>query len=151
MSANEKENEVMKTNMEKIKSMAKFLLSRNINKTDYWPMLAQHPFTNTGSYYWQDENGDYQTGVLEKGTVAYEKWKTEYTSLIDRAKTVFDIALILNKPWTLLFIKLIQPYLSLKDFTILLKEAFMESEQPNMDPNVSTAELTGGSGWYLLS
>lgn len=131
----------MDTNMEKIKSTAKFLLSLEITKTTCWPMIAQHPFTNSGTYYWQDENGDYQNGTLEEGTVAYDKWKAQYMSLIDRAETVYEISFILNKPWRLFFIKLIQPYLSTEDFTILLKGAFMESEQPNMDPNVSTTEL----------
>ena len=138
---NEKENEVMETNMEKIKSMSKFLLSMDINKTDYWPMIAQHPFTNSGSFCWRGENGEILNGTLEKGTVAYDKWKEQYTSLIDSAKTVFEISFFLNEPWRLLFVKLIEPYLSIKDFTSMLKEAFMESEHPNMDPNVSISEL----------
>ena len=131
----------METNMERIKDISKRLLGMDITKTEFWPMIAQHPFTNSGSFYWRNEKGDIQSGTLEKGTEAYEKWKEQYTDLIDRAENVFVISFIMNKPWRLFFISLIEPYLSTEDFTILLKEAFMESEQPNMDPNVSTTQL----------
>lgn len=131
----------METNMERVRDTTMHLLDMPITQTDYWPMIAQHPFTNSGTYYWRDENGEYQNGILEEGSVAYAKWKTQFTGLIDRAETVHEINFILNKPWRLFFIKLVQPYLSIEDFTILLKWAFIESEQPNMDPNVSTTEL----------
>lgn len=129
------------TNMERIKTTSKWLLDMDITKTEFWPMIAQHPFTNSGSFFWRDENGDFQSGILERGTEAYEKWTAQYTNLIDRAQTAYEISFIMNKPWRLFFISLVEPFLATKDFAVLLKEAFMEMEHPNMDPNVSTTQL----------
>ena len=130
-----------KTNLERIKDIAKNLLDLDITKTSYWPGIAQHPFTNSGTYHWRDEQGEFRFGILDIGTEAYKKWKSNYMEYIDKAKTVSQIFILLNKPWLLLFISLVEPYVSAEDFATLLKEAFMEMEQPNMDPNVSITQL----------
>ncbi len=130
-----------KTDLVKIKGISMHLLNTEIPKTSYWPLVAQHPFTNTGSFRWQNESGEYQNGILEKGTEAYQKWKELFIKAINDAETVHHIYFLLNKPWAMLFIRLVEPFLSDEDFTNLLKDAFTEMEQPNMDPNVSVAQL----------
>ncbi len=130
-----------KTDLVKIKGISMRLLDMDIPKTNYWPLVAQHPFTNTGYFCWQSENSEYEKGILEKGTVAHKKWKELFTKAINDADTVFHIYFLLNKPWAMLFIRLVEPFLSVEDFTDLLKDAFTEMEQPNMDSNVSVTQL----------
>ena len=129
------------TDMEKIRATSLRLLDMGIAKTSYWPLVAQHPFTNTGSFWWQNEDGEYQNGILERGTEAYKKWKELFTKAINDADSVYQIYFLLNKPWAMYFIRLVEPFLSVEDFTNLLKDAFTEMEQPNMDPNVSVTQL----------
>jgi len=131
----------METNMERVRDTTMRLLDMPITKTSCWPEVAQHPFTNTGFYHWRDEKGEFHFGTLDNGTEAYKKWKSKYKEFIDKAETITQISVLLNTPWLLFFISLVEPYLSSEDFAVQLKEAFMEMEQPNMDPNVSTTQL----------
>ena len=57
------------------------------------------------------------------------------------AETIFQIYILINTPWSLFFINLVEPYLSAEDFAALLKDAFMGMEQPNMDSNISTTQI----------
>ena len=129
------------TNLPKIKDISKRMVEMKITKTNYWPEIAQHPFTSSGLFFWESENGEHQFGILDEGTEAYEKWKAQKMRLIDMAETIFQIYILINTPWSLFFINLVEPYLSAEDFAALLKDAFMGMEQPNMDSNISTTQI----------
>ena len=72
---NEKENNrsmrsgiMTTTNLPKIKDISKRMVEMKITKTNYWPEIAQHPFTSSGLFFWKSENGEHQFGILDEGT-----------------------------------------------------------------------------------
>ena len=79
-----------------------------MTKTDYWPEIAQHPFTSSGLFFWKNKNGEHQFGILDEGTEAYAKWREQKMKLIDMAETIFQIYILINTPWSLFFINLVE-------------------------------------------
>lgn len=62
---------------------------------------------------------------------------------IDDAVTASCIGIMLNKAYGLTFLKLAEPYLSNADLSELLADAWIQSENPNMDANVTKNDLVG--------
>ena len=50
---------------------------------------------------------------------------------------------MLTKPYRLVFLKYAEPYLSQKDFSRILADAWTQTEAPHNDPNFSTNKLIG--------
>ena len=63
------------------------------------------------------------------------------TQLINTATKPFDIYMMVNKPYALTFLKYASPYLNAAELGKILASAWMRSENPNMDPNVSQSKL----------
>ena len=61
--------------------------------------------------------------------------------LIDKANGAYSIYMMLNKTYGLTFLKYAKQYLSTEDLTAILADAWMRSENPNMDANVTKSEL----------
>ena len=65
-----------KTNLEELKKLAVDLVEEiPISKTQFWPAIAQHFFTDCGTYPIPNENGGFDVGFLEEGSPAYDMWK----------------------------------------------------------------------------
>lgn len=128
------------TDMQKIKMVANLLLMLEIYQTEYSPMIVQHPFTSTGIVM-NPHIGI--AGILNIAQTESDlnKWREQLKKEIYAAHSPFENFMMLNKPYCLTFLKYAMPHLSKEDFSVMLADAWMRSENPNMDRNLNKAAL----------
>ncbi len=126
------------TDLCEVKKTAKSLLMFDVSKTEYSPVIVQHPFTSTGITMIQGVNRILDITANEQDL---KLWREFMCGQIDRAKSAYDVYLKVNKPYGLTFLKFIREYLSTKDLSLILADAWIRSENPNMDANVTKSDL----------
>ncbi len=130
------------TNLTLVKSVAKALLMTDLQTTKISPLVVQHPFTNTGITALK---GTGDTPIIPMDLTAskenFAKWQLEKAKIINNAETPFQIFFMLNPPYYLTFLKYAEKHLSQKDFSEMLSNAWILSEMPNRDRNVSKGQL----------
>lgn len=129
------------TDMNEVKGIAEFLLNLSFVKTEYWPLVVQHPFTNSGYFSYRDEQGDWKGGELEEGTPTYEAFIAQKKELIKQASSPSALASWINKPWRAFFADMISVFCSPKDLSPVVQMALLETEYLNCDKNCSPADL----------
>lgn len=122
------------TNLSGVKAVAKSLLMVDIHLTDYSPVVVQHPFTSSGMVAAPTENGITLVDIT-KGDENLNSWREFMKKQIDHAKNAYHIYMMVNKPYALAFLSLSENHLSQKDFSEILADAWIRSENPNMDKN----------------
>lgn len=122
------------TNLNGVKAVAKSLLMLDIHLTDYSPVVVQHPFTSSGMVAAPTENGITLVDIT-KGDENLNSWREFMKQQIDQAKNAYHIYMMVNKPYALAFLSLSENHLSQKDFSEILADAWIRSENPNMDKN----------------
>ena len=130
-----------KTDLIKIKGYANLLLLSEIAKTPYSPAIVQHPFTNSGIVCLRNSSEQPELFDLTKDQKALADWRKQLAVQINRAKSVMDIYTMLNKAYCLTFLKGVRQFLSSEDFSGLLSDAWIRSEYPNDDPDMSQQQL----------
>ena len=99
-------------------------------------LFISHPYTNTGlSWY---PNGKVMDLIHD--TKAQDYFRTEVFKRIDK-DDLTHIFMMLNKPYYLMWFKLINRYLSDKDYGEMLSTIWVQSENPNNDVNVNLNEI----------
>ena len=128
------------TDLEKVKSIARMLLLTPIHKTPYSPVVVQHPFTSSGIAAAKKDGALQIIDITEseENLVRWQDWMREW---IINAKSAYEIYMMTNKPYGLTYLKYAEPYLSKEDFSKILGDAWVRSENPNGDANVSKREL----------
>ena len=126
------------TDLEQVKVVAKCLLYTEIRATPYAPMVVQHPFASSGFMLIP---GDEFPMDITKSSENLNRWREYMSKKIDSAVTASCIGIMLNKSYGLTFLKFAKPYLSKADLSELLADAWTRAENPNMDVNVTKAEL----------
>ena len=129
-----------RTDLEQVKAVAIALLLTEIHKTEFSPVIVQHPFTSSGIVPLQ-KNGQMQIADITQDEDALKQWQDTMTQMINSATKPFDIYMMVNKPYALTFLKYASPYLNTAELGKILASAWMRSENPNMDPNVSQSKL----------
>ena len=124
-----------------VKDLAKTFLMLDIAETKMSPLIVKHPFTDTGVIAFRKDDGSIGQANLLEDQTQLQKWRRQMARQIDRSESAFHIHLMVTKPYRLTFLKYTQPYLSKKDFLEMLNDAWVRSENPNSDPNVSQKEL----------
>lgn len=119
-------------NLEGIKRNAELLFDMVPISEPYMGFFLNHPFTDSVVVYINDRF----VNVLEEP----EEWRTYVYEIISRANSVDEIFAYIRSPWQLFFLKLVKAELE-EDFPRLLANAWISSENPNKDPNVSNKEL----------
>ncbi len=128
------------TNMKEVKCVAKWLLFTDVHTTEYSPMIVHHPFASSGFMMLPGTN---EILDITASMESREKWRDYLGKKIDEAKSAYEIFLMLNKTYALTFIKYAKDGLSAAEFSEILADAWIKSEAPNMDVNVSKTELVG--------
>jgi len=126
--------------LDQIKAVAHALLYTDVTKTKFSPAIVQHPFTSSGVVAIRHE-GAIQMLDITSSEDALLQWQKAVAEQIDKANKPFDIYMMVNKPYALTFLKYASPYLSGTDFSRILANAWMRSENPNNDANVSKEKL----------
>lgn len=129
------------TDLEQIKEVAKDLLMLDIKENEMFPMLVDHPFTQSGIVYFHNSNGKIEPAHLLKDKKALQDWHRVIAEQIDLADSAFKIHMLITKPYRITFLKFAEPFLSQKDFSKILSDAWICSENPNRDTNVTSREL----------
>ena len=125
------------TDLNGIKTIANAFLYLPIKETDLGPMFVEHPFFSSGIIAkMTDDNSFFAINLLENPQ-ALEKELEILTEKIRNSDLQGIWYLILVK-YKMTFLKYIQPYLSKKDFFFFFSDAWVSSENPNQNVNVST-------------
>ena len=129
------------TDLTQIRGLSKCFLYLEPEETQFSPMLVHHPFTSSGFVGLRDDEGDVQIGNILEKEDDRARWQRQLGKVIDDSRDVFEIYSRIEKPYALAFLKYATPFLSQKDFSLILGDAWLRSEQPNHDPNLSQKQL----------
>ena len=128
------------TNMEGLKELALSLLYLDIQKTKFSPMVVSHPFTNNGITA-QIVNGEVKTLNIFENKDDLNTWRKGMEDIINKTDKPYSLYFLINKPYALVFVKFAMPYLSQKDFSSLLSDAWTRTEMPSNDSNFKPSEF----------
>ena len=126
------------TNLSGVKMTAQMLLRVQIHKTPYSPVIVQHPFTASGFVVLP---GSHDIIDITANDENLNRWQDGVGKEIAGAKNVYAIYCLINPPYALTFLKHVKEYLATEDMSKILAAAWMQSECPNMDVDVSKDEL----------
>lgn len=129
------------TDLAGLKQFAKTLLQLDIQKTKMSPLVVKHPFTDSGIVGIQTPDGHLGIANLVENSKDLKTWREQTAGYIDQAETPYHVFMLITKPYLLGFLKYAKPYLSTEDFTRMLADAWIRSESPNDDPNLSKTKL----------
>ena len=130
-----------RNDLEGLKRFAKTLLKLDIQKTEMSPLVVKHPFTDSGIVGIRQKDGHYAIGNLIDSEADMKAWNKQTEELIDQAETPLHVFMMITKSYMLGFLKYAKPFLSSEDFTKMLADAWVRSESPNADPNLSKSKL----------
>lgn len=130
------------TNLDEAKSTTKALfLSVPVTPHEkFGGMIVQHPFTSTGVVPNPNSDKMELMDIIESKE-NYIAWKNWWFEKIDGAKDIQTLYVYLNKPWRLTFLKFCRTCIDRDTFSDLLADAWVSSENPNMDANCSLEEI----------
>lgn len=126
------------TDMEKVRDMAiNFLYLDIVPSEQFGGMFVSHPFVNSAFY----PGSDGKIGNLLEDEGLYEKFLEEKREKIGSIERYREFDFLIEKPYRMAFLKYTYEYLSEKDLADYLKDAWILSENPNSDVNVTVSEL----------
>lgn len=124
------------TDLNGVKETALSFLNIDIKETPISPIIVDHPIFESGIIALGSE-------VINILTLdGLKKVNDSYTKKIKSSKDLFSVYIIIRRAYRLTFLKYIKPYLSIEDFSKLLADAWVSSENPNQDVNCSLSLLT---------
>lgn len=129
----------MITDMKKIQEVAKMLLWQDVVVNETFAFIIHHPFFQTNVYPMNTENGLKMLNILDKSECGEARRIIERQ--IDKAKNVFDIFIMLNKPYLPAFFKFANFAMSQKDYADFLAQMWVSVEFPNADANISASQF----------
>lgn len=125
-----------KSNLNEIKIVAKSFLYVEITQTEFYPMFVMHPIFESGVQNVKID-GQFQMVDITENEDNLRLVQEQICKLIDESDTIYEVYNIIRKSYRLTFIKYIKQYLSVADMSNLLAHAWVTSENPNGDVNVS--------------
>ena len=129
------------TDLDQLKHLAYVFLELDITPTKFSPVVVKHPFTDNGIVGIPGKDGELLMVNLLEDPKALQSWKELCSQQIREVNTPFKIALMITKPFQFAFLKYAAPVLSEQDLAHFLTHAWICTEEPNMDPNLSKRQL----------
>ena len=130
-----------KTNLEVCKELAIEFLNFEPEPIDCpVPLLIQHPYISNAIVSYKDDNGQIRMANILEEPDKFEYTKSYITQKIKKGSLDTIFALMLNK-YHLAYLKYAKPFMSKEDFEKYLAYAWVASENPNQDVNVSINEF----------
>ena len=130
-----------KTDLQRVKTLAKALLFMELETTEYSPVVIHHPFASSGIVAVKGADGGLKIGNILESQEDIRQLRKLMGEIIDEAKEVCEITTHITKPYLLGFVKYAAPILSGEDYAKVLADAWIRSENPNNDPNLSRGKL----------
>lgn len=131
----------VETDLAKLKSQAQVFLMLDIQPTKMSPLVVKHPFTDNGITGIRDEHGKIVPTNLLEDSNSLDQWRRQLSQIINKADTPFSIFMMITNSYQLAFLKYAAPYLSEQDAALFLSQAWIGTESPNNNPNLSKREL----------
>ena len=128
-----------KTNLGACKLVAQWMLELKPEPCEDIPVFLIHPFI-TSTMQPVEIDDQMQFIDVTKSEENLDLVRKRYEQLINEANDVWNLYILLHKPYRTLFFKMIEEHLSLKDYNEMLKESWVCTENPNQDVNVSLKE-----------
>lgn len=135
------------SNLDDIKSMAITFLYIDVTETEMSPIVVQHPIFENGIQALKVDEEMELVNILENND-NLELVRQQVKHMIMDAENIWEVYMIIRKSYRLTFIKHIYQYLSVQDMSKLLAHAWVTSENPNGDANVS---LRTAISWFRKS
>lgn len=110
------------------------------------PQIVYHPFFDFTTYCVQDPTNREIKSFDITNAVELNAARKIVVSVIKQCDTVQHIVWLIRKPYRLTFMKYIENYLSSDTFSKVLADAYINSENPNQDKNVSVNVL---KKWFI--
>ena len=129
------------TDLDAVKALARAMLELDIEQTKLSPLVVKHPFTDNGIAGVRRPDGGIAIADLLNKTDELDLWRKQVGGVIDEADSAFQIYMMVTKSYALGFLKFARNSLSEKDFAGILADAWIRTEAPNNDPNLSKRDL----------
>lgn len=129
------------SNLDEVKNIAKTFLYIDVIPVEDIPFLVTHPIFEYDCFTYQTKTGDLKLLRLSDSN-DLEKIREIVKDRIDKCDSVNSVYCMIRKSYRLAFLKHVKSYLSKNDFTYLLSDAWVSSENPNQDLNCSIGLLT---------
>ena len=113
-----------KTDLDAVKQAAVSLLYTPINETEFSPMVVQHPFTSSAFVAIKIKGEMEMLNILENSENR-NKWQEFMKNQILNAEDIYEIFILVNKPYALTFLKFASNHLSFDDFSKMLGDAWL--------------------------
>lgn len=130
------------TDLEAIKKLAHTFLYLEPEPTKI-PFVIKHPFTDSGFIPVNSPKSKLGIANITDDESALKMWRDMISDMIKKAEKADDISMLLTKSYRFAFLKHAMPYLSRKDFSEYLADAWVTCEAPNSDPNFTKKQLLG--------
>lgn len=134
-------NRPAETDLQRLKALSHTFLELDIQPTKVSPLVVKHPFTDSGIVGLRKEDGNIAVADLTSDSASLQAWREQCGRLIDEAEKSFELFQMITKPYKLGFLKYAAPFLSEQDTALFLSQAWIITEAPNTDPNLSKREL----------
>lgn len=129
-----------KSNLDYVKEVAKSFLYVEIEKTEFSPMIVIHPFFDSGIVgSTVNKKNEFFNIVENDDDLQYVR--LQFKKKIEQCNSVYQVFNLIRKPYRITFFKYVHNELSIDDYSILLSEIWIMSENPNVDMNVSVKTL----------
>ena len=127
-------------NLEKIKEASILLLNAvDVEPHETIPFVTQHPFTSTTVVYMpKDGKPEMLDITIEENK---KTWLKHMEKMIKKSEKMIEIYMMINKPYRMLWLKLIKDFISKKVFSEYLKDAWVSMDNPNQDANIKLNEI----------
>lgn len=130
----------MKDNLSAIKTTAILFLQQPITHSDI-PGFIFHPIFDYATFYIPDPDTKQIKMLNLTNNQELAEARKIVNSKIQKCTDLLQITMIIRKAYQLTFLKYIEPYLTITSFSQTLAQAYMRSENPNRDINVSIDDL----------
>ena len=137
----QKKNWPAESNMTALKTLSHTLLHLDIQPTKMSPLVVKHPFTDSGLAGIFAEDGSLSVGNLLDSPDALRTWRENFSRRINEAETAMNLFCMITKPYQFGYLRLAAAHLSEQDMASFLSYAWISTESPNNDPNLSQREL----------
>lgn len=127
------------TDLDKVKKMAIAFLNMEVEETEFSPLVVIHPILENGVVNIKRNGKNDMANVLEDKE-ALQLFIKQCSKRIMNCSTAYNVYSIIRKSYKLTFFKYIHNFLSEEDFGMLFADAWVISENPNQDVNVSLKE-----------
>lgn len=124
------------TNLDKVKHIAILFLHLEPKLIKDLPTFVSHPFIQ--SAFLADKNGLFD---IFKEPERYQSIIEQYEKMIKLRKSAVSIFYLINNSYKLTFFSYCEKYLSEPDYSVCLREAWVQSEAPMQNINVSNSQI----------